>query len=449
MPELDKELKNFGFHKIFDSQGKIDLKKYKEAYANLIKTLYKTEIESPRDRSYQEMFVAALENARKLQATYLGFAVEKFNDDREVVDNTFLGGVNYEDLKAIYRREIPVETAIADARAGMQKADKLASMQVSPTRFAALMELNKIHNLRGFWWKVFHPIQNYRENKAISEMKNAIVAGHRGDENEICSGIGCRTDSFDAWVDLPKGVSPLHDFFVKYSKDLHPKTEDEKAILKNQQDAYATKSSNLLKEIQESFLGLKQYEQGVKLMGEEEENQRGIQDSYKAIYSDKTDIRDRANDEARMLEDELNALRGNGNDLDPDDVEYEVNKNPLNNDRSLFVVEEDDEDIYKDYFEAKEEDKMNNVTDIESFARFKGYGDAATKKQLEILYNRFLEERAKGNQNANEAEENNVKSSDDDRQKLDMKEFKNEVFDGDKSVVFDDSESVSEISKGV
>lgn len=443
MAHIEKELKKFGFHKIFDSEGNLDAEKYKQAYANMIQDFYRIEIEAPRGRSYQEMFVAALENVQLMQSEYLSKASELYNNNQPIVSDAFLGGASMEDIKKLYRSEISTDVAIADAMAGMAKADKAVSIEQTPKRIDALLEISKIHDTRGFWWKVFHPIQNYREKKVISEIKNTIVTKHRGDVSDIGAGEKFLSDAFDPSVKVGKENSPLHAYFVRFAKRFSTKNNGELAILREQKEKIDRRCIDIVNEVKNDYNALKQREQKISDAIRQKESKRGIGVSYEDIRQDETNVHDRAVEDAKLLEDELKDFQGKNepeaeNNIIAEDNELENSEASVNGD--------EEEDIIADYLNALKEDDMRpeDVTDIESFAKYKGYEGVATQAQLEELYRRFLAERESGEPN-----KNNDVSDNSDRKNIEIDEAKHEVYGKNQSGEISSSNNSSFVSKDI
>ena len=115
--------------------------------------------------------------------------------------NVNVGGITEEDFKQSFRARFSQEQACSIAEARFAYAEKRlesdseeAEADSLELASGAIKELMLTHETRSMWWKIRHPIKNYRENKTISDLMTRLE--EKFEKEAIASAFGFYDNTF-------------------------------------------------------------------------------------------------------------------------------------------------------------------------------------------------------------------------------------------------------------
>ena len=115
--------------------------------------------------------------------------------------NVNVSEITEEDFKQSYRAKLSQEMACNLAEARFAYAEKRLSSDADTAEAdglelaaGAIKELMLTHETRSIWWKIRHPIQNYRENKTISNLMTRL--GENFEKGAIAGAFGFYDNTF-------------------------------------------------------------------------------------------------------------------------------------------------------------------------------------------------------------------------------------------------------------
>lgn len=102
---------------------------------------------------------------------HIGSALEFYGvkDEGHTSTSTLFKGLSKSKLEKMFYSKMTTETAGALAR------DRLSKSTTTEEGLAVIQELQRVHNSRSIFYKIFHPIMNANENNLINEIKSEVM----------------------------------------------------------------------------------------------------------------------------------------------------------------------------------------------------------------------------------------------------------------------------------
>lgn len=150
-------------------QKEFDEKKFSKIYLKLINERLNEISSGNQAGDIESDMLKSIEDVE--QKYHIGSAFKYY----DVKDNIYLTplkifkGASKSSLEKMFYSRISTEKADEIARNRLQNATSLKD------GVALIQELQKTHNSRSFFFKVFHPFKNSNESRLIREMKNSVM----------------------------------------------------------------------------------------------------------------------------------------------------------------------------------------------------------------------------------------------------------------------------------
>lgn len=161
------------------TQKVFDEKNFNKIYLKLVDNRLKELSNSNPDGNIENKMLKSIDDVDKKYN--LGVALRYFNVDYTYHQNPskIFKGLNRTDIEKMFYKRITTEKADELARERLQKST------TKTEGVALIQELQKTHQNRSIFFKLFHPFKNSAENRLISEMKNLVMQKFNMQRNEL------------------------------------------------------------------------------------------------------------------------------------------------------------------------------------------------------------------------------------------------------------------------
>lgn len=189
---------------VFDEKG------FNKIYLKLVDNRLKELSNTNNAGNIEDKMLKSIDDVDKKY--HLGVALRYFNIDYTYHQNPsrIFYGVNRADMEKMFYKRITTEKAEDLARERLQKATS------KNEGVALIQELQKTHQNRSIFFKIFHPFKNSAENRLISEMKTQVMQKFNMQKNELDAKLRRNIDKSKLGT---SNLYKVNDFVENYCKE--------------------------------------------------------------------------------------------------------------------------------------------------------------------------------------------------------------------------------------
>lgn len=164
----------------------------------------------------------------------LGFYSVKDND--YISPDKIFKGMSKNNIEDMFYQKISIETAEELAR------NRLSNSTTAKEGFALIQELQKTHNSRSIFFKIFHPFKNADERRLIGEMKNEVMQKFNISREDLNAGLRQEIDKLSLNTSsLYKVDDFVNSYCIEKSGKLYSQREidmDEQTVDRRAEDDF-------------------------------------------------------------------------------------------------------------------------------------------------------------------------------------------------------------------
>lgn len=202
-------------------EREFDSKKFQKIYLNLVDRRLREIAESDRAGDAEADMVNCVEDVYKKYDIGAAFKFYSVQDEDYASKRKVFHGLSRSKLEKMFYSKMTTETAGAMAR------NKLSAASEIEEGVAVIQELQKIHNSRSVFYKIFHPMKNSAENRLIKEMKTEVMHKFNVSKEQLDRDLKIKIDTSKLST---SGLYKIDDLVSSYCKENSGKLYSQRII---------------------------------------------------------------------------------------------------------------------------------------------------------------------------------------------------------------------------
>lgn len=198
-----------------------DGKKFDKIYINLIKNRLNELSNNNQGLDIESNMVNAVNDVYKKYNIGPALKFYSVTDDGYTSTSRIFNGVRKSEIEKMFYKNISME------KAGMLARNRLSKATTLNEGVALLQELQKTHNSRSFFSKLFHPFKNAEENRLIREMKSNVMQKFNVSENKLNSKLKTQINTSNLKT---ANLYKINEFVDMYSHETSGKLYSQNVI---------------------------------------------------------------------------------------------------------------------------------------------------------------------------------------------------------------------------
>lgn len=203
-----------------------DQKKFNKIYLKLVADRLDEISELNNSGDVETNILNSLKDVDKKYKIGSALRYYSVKEDGQLDPYKIFKGKSRADIEKLFYRKMSMQTASNLAR------NRLTNAKTLKEGIATLQELQKTHDSRSIFFKIFHPFKNAEENRIIREMKTEVMNKFKISKQELDNKLGRKIDK----LSLKNGQYKLDDFIRTYCKEDSGKLYSQRKIDGDSQD---------------------------------------------------------------------------------------------------------------------------------------------------------------------------------------------------------------------